>query len=1579
MRYKLHFFFVAFALTLAPLASNSHAVDVKTAYAMSDNADLGKGIYTFELSDTIKNISLFQALNVDAVSSGYLLGDTYYYLEYSQVYNGYKTLGFYAFDMESKTVRQIADYGGVLNGTIAGHFTYDYQTGTMYGLDFFNGGSNLVKIDLENGNISTVCQLTFDALNDAAQASGAKAEGIHVMASNYDGDFYGVSYWGALYKINQYTGLCQYIGTLDYNPGQAFMYTGDDLFFDDDNGRLFMRFTTYDWSTSTWLYETVEIDTKTAHVTRFAEMPPLLGLHAVSVPFTVAEASAPAKVQNLTMTRGAAGTLTATLEWDNPTKTYGRGGTLEELDYVLIYRDGILMDSIANPAIGGHQVWTDNKLEERGYYIYKVVCGNSMGRGDRTSAGAYIGEGDPMAVAELDVEASGDGAVVKWVAPTEGKLNSYINTDALRYDVFRYKNRESTPVKVADGVKVTSFTDNTISEMAKYKYAVIARTQRYESDSIWTGAVVAGPAYVVPCAIGFADLDQFNLWNIIDANGNYSSWSFQDGQQGGTKGAYCTYNYDEMPAADWLISPRVRLEAGKRYKMTFDATPGNRKVIETIAVTLGQGSEIARQDSINQFDILSDETVKLRANLPLLSSDGDYNLGLYYRSYMSANYNLTVDNVIIAEDHEGYISGTVKCGGKYISGATVYADGGEFTATTDEKGFYKLDYLPEGDHTVHVRMLGYEDKSDIASVTEHNTTSLSFNLTALDRFTVSATVKDVAGDPVAGAEVSLSGYDTKETFTDSDGRFSIADVYRSGNYSVTVSKNKLLAATKNFGVESDTDLGTMILEDNIKPAQKVKVTENASVTAVTWNAPANDAVVQRIDDGTLTTAVGISNATSNTMFGVVKREPSVVSGAQFYIDGTSSIIHYSVVLTIFDLDENGEPTPNILYQNTYVPAADGQWSSYTLPAPVDAPNGYYLALSYYDYLLVGIDGAGDSGRYPFVERTNCFTSDYTTGNYMYLDDQPNEAYHHNFLIRPIAAPMSVPEDVTELKSGKRNVFRRHVEENAPQVELMSKQYDGNKIVNYDEPVMKRTVQDRIRYNVYRMSAADVNNESNWMIVSERQKERNFTDNNWESLAQGSYVYAVKAIYTGDKASEAALSDSIGNKMSTTVRFHITTNTPDNEAYGAKVLMADSGGRHTAEGVADDNGDVVIEDVWKTKYAVTVSLDGFKTTTGDVDVSRDDDYSFSYRIDEDRVRPYNLYVENGVSADSKRFAWNYPDVFFDDFESHDDFALNSSGNIGWQYIDGDEAETGAIYYYTWEGIGQPMAYMVFNAKATTPAVYGQGFNLEAYSGDKCLQDWAAYNVPNDDWLITPQLHFQKDFRFSFYAAGMDASFPETFEVLYSTTDAHPESFVPVGDPQQTQGYYTKYSFDIPKEAKYVALHCISDQQRVFRVDDVMFGLPEEMEVPYCLSRNVRGNMMKSPSLDGLYEVYLDGKKVAQQDDTEYVFCNLAEGKHTAGVIASYTSGKTEMSTIDFVVDSSSGITAVDGSGLKVTVSGKVVTVGGNYDDIRVFSVDGTECPLARTAVDSYRICGKSGVYIVNVYAGGQVETFKTTVR
>lgn len=1533
MSFKLRYLTFSVTAALMGVATSSWAQDVKTAYGFLPDGSSpgGSGIYTFDIKpDTVDNIQQVAEVSFDHASGAYLQDGIYYYIDYEQNTGGYLSHGFYGYNLEEKTVKRIADYGETQGGTIASHFAWNAQTQEMYGLNGLQSGNGLVKINLENGDVTPICTFTVDQVPEHAKAwSSSFWNDMNALAISYDGDVYAVCYTGGLYKVNVQTGQCSMIGELDYNPDNAFMYNNNCLFFDNETDELYFRFFAY----YGMKYELVKIDVNTAHVTHVSKLPyeengyqitKSSAFDGIVIPYSAAEASAPQKVQNLTIKAGEQGALTATLDWDNPTKTFGRGGTLEDLDSIVIYRGNEAVHTITNPSIGGHETWTDN-LAERGYYTYRIVPYNDMGRGDRVSIGSYVGKGDPLSVTDAKVVQDGDNGVITWTAPTEGKFNSYIDQSALRYDVFRLPSRE----KVADHIAQTTFTDTTIPEIAKYSYNIVAYADGYQSDSTTTNVEVLGPAFNIPATF-LVSKNNYDLWTNIDADGSGTSWTWQEPNHWSWGGATDAYYYEGNPAQNWLISPRIHLEQGKHYKVTFEAKTGSFKLPETLVIGFGKGTNIESMDSICNFDISIKEPATLRFNLPAVAATDDYNFALVHRMAYTY-YSLAVKNVVVAEDHEGYVKGFVTSNGNPIADATVRTEDGQFVCTTDANGKYNLDYLLSGDYNLLVTALGYADQNQSVSVVELATTTADITLTPLATYTLSGKIIDVAGDPVYNAEVDVVGYNIYSTTTAADGTYSISGIYENANYGVNVSKNKLLSAYKSFVMDADKTID-LTLEDNIKPARNVKAveSENASRLDLTWDAPANDAVVDRIDDGVLTTGTGYSEgATSNSTFGVIRRNPATVHGAQFYITSRPGVSHYSVALRIFGLKENGDPDENnVLYKDTYVPITDDDWTTYYFPAPIEAPNGYYLCIASYNWIGIGIDGGGDTEKYPFQSKTNCFSGDYTTGTYYYLENQSNAALHRNFMIRAIAAPYDMPNEV------KGNFMPKTIDNEQLTIDNVLDIYtpvaspveteNPELSVSNSQLSIRKTVQDRVRYNVYRFKTTDAANEAAWTSVSEGQQETNYIDANWNTLPQGAYQYAVKAIYTGDKLAETAFSDSIGNNMKTNVKFHLNTNTPDNESYGARVLMLTGAGRHVYEANADDEGNVEIDNVWKSNYDVQISLDGFNTLNTSVDVSADNEYLFSYELTENQIKPFNLIIENGEDESQKTFVWNYPEYFEEGFEDHEDFTINSPGAIGWQYIDGDGGETGAFTFVAgekaWATAFEPMAFMIMNAYNVSNGSGGtlasSYYRLAPHQGLKSLQSWPAAGMKEDDWIITPKLHFQQPFTYRFYALNYDQN-AEEVEILFSTTDANRESFIrhdsltimsPYG------GWILNTISDIPADVKYVALRRVTDPDmsgyspKILNIDDIAFGV----NLPYTpnyVPTSTPKKMKRMPSLDGAYEVYLDGELVANTDDTEYLFDNLFDGKHTAGVLASYTSGKTEMSTIEFEINLSSGVTTI----------------------------------------------------------------------
>lgn len=1462
-------------------ASDMTAQETKQCYGIIDKDSYanGKGVYTFDFDGKqVTNFKKAYGMMADQVSGACLVNGIYYWFDYTVNSRGHTSNGFYSFDIETGEIKQIANYGNMQGGDIVSHLTYDYTTQTMYGIWGPESGLSLGKIDLETGEMTKLETFHLEewpSIADSLYENGQRVYAVSVknmftsIAISYDGDMYGLEFCGGLYRINKVTGDCTYIGRLNHLKENDFR-NANCLFFDNDSGRLYLRGQSHNYKTGDGCIYLQEVDPKTACVTPIEEwsyndedQSVCYLLKAIYVPFLPAEASAPAKVQNVVVKAGDEGVLTASLEWDNPSKTYGRGGQLEELTSVVVYREGEEVWRNDQPAIGGHETFID-QLPKRGFYSYRIVGFNTMGKGDRYNHTLYVGEDDPRPVGNLSANAEGYGARVSWTAPMKGKYDAWINTSKLKYDIVR----QPDGIKVGSDVTECTFLDDQLPEYDHYTYEVTPKTD-YMGIMATSDKIIAGPSFSIPVSFPLRDYQKLLLWKTVDLNENYSCWGMNPSIG---EGAYCQYAGDGLAAADWLISPPVAFKAGQHYKLTFEAESGNKLIRELLTVTWGASQDIMQQDSLTQFAINHDGPLTLRVNLPVLDKDRDMNVGFFYCSNIQ-DYQLLLRDVVISEDHEGYIDGHITdTDGHPVVGATVRAANGKYQSLTDSTGYYKLDYLPAGKYTIQAVCLGYQNKTQTGVVvTELQTTTQDITITPLPTYSVTGRVIDAADDVVCDAEITISGYHTYRTMTDEKGEFTFPAVYKNNNYSIEVYKLGYVVLSKLMPVSGDTDLGTLVIDDDVKAPKGVSVTVDDQSATVSWRVPVGNPQLYRIDDGGYTTSVGYNgNVTSDHVFGVINRVPATVYNVQFLLTAPQGQEKDSVVLRLIDLDEDGMPNGKVLFERN-VPCHDAFWVTYTLPTPVEAPHGYYTCLGYNGFLGIAIDGTdGDAENYPFVKGVNCFGL-YTTGEYYFLDNQSSPGMRHNFCIRTYADP-------------------------------------------YDDEFAssRRIVQDRVRYNVYRMENSVVDDESAWTLLSQSQRERCFTDSGWKDLPQGVYRYAVKAVYAGEKLSAAALTDSVGNKMYTTVRFHIATDTPDDESWGAIVTLS-NGFDHIYTAEVED-GLATIEKVWKDNYTVTVVLDGFTGVNEQKDLSQDQSYDFSYMLNEIRVQPFNLIIEDveGTLMAEKRFIWNFPDYFFDDFEQHEDFVVNSPGAIGWNYIDGDGGETGGFRgFERWGCMYQPMAFCVFNAYSIK-VEDGEGtmadnmLLMRSHSGHKQLTSWASNGVANDDWLITPRLYFKQPFTFSFWARSYDAySYPEIIEVRYSTTGMEKEDFTEVAMGKtkvridMNSQDYIFYEVELPAEARYVALHHLSDQRRVLSVDDVFVGLRPD-------AARAGSQLKRSPALEGQYEVYLDGVKVADTDETSYVFAHLSQGHHTAGVLASYTSGKTAMSTIDFESSAVDGI-------------------------------------------------------------------------
>ncbi|WP_418671255.1 T9SS type A sorting domain-containing protein [Barnesiella intestinihominis] len=608
-----------------------------------------------------------------------------------------------------------------------------------------------------------------------------------------------------------------------------------------------------------------------------------------------------------------------------------------------------------------------------------------------------------------------------------------------------------------------------------------------------------------------------------------------------------------------------------------------------------------------------------------------------------------------------------------------------------------------------------------------------------------------------------------------------------------------------------------------------------------------------------------------------------------------------------------------------------EWSSFEFPEPINAPNGYMLALSYEGHVGLGLD-TGEGPDYPFTEKTNCFSEDYTTGKFTYTEEHDIK---RSLMIRGIGI-----------------------------------------LIGEDE--LPPATTDK-KYQVWRLTAEQKDTPEQWeLLTAETVEAYSYTDTNWSSLKQGFYHYAVKTVYNnGEIVSPAAFTQALTKDMYTRVTLNIKTSTPTNEAKGAQVVLTniDGNSEHIYTGTTDASGKIVFSNIWKGTYDINISLKGFNNYTAESeDFSTENSYEkSSYVLQEYIVNPFNLEVVKTDNEQERMFKWNVSEHLFDDFETHTDFVINSAGNIGWTYIDGDGQETYGIDDVDYINATLPKAYMIFNPYATDPNIALFDSNIRPRSGEKYLASFPARPGANNDFIISPELNFNRDFILKFYAKSYTEDYgKELMNVGYSVTGNDATDFIwlngenPIEVPM---GNWTEYKYTIPAEAKYITINCVSNNIFVFMVDDIFIGV----ELPEGVDLN---NMKENIS----FEVYLDGEKINTTQQSNYLFSGLNKGKHKAGVKAVFSSVTTPMTEIEFDVEEGSGIeeNQLNGRTIHPNPAKETVTVSGEYDYLSIFDISGNEKSRYFYGETISVRNLPSGIYIVRIVSGSQTEVTKLVV-
>lgn len=373
------------------------------------------------------------------------------------------------------------------------------------------------------------------------------------MGCSSDERVYGVATDGNLYEIDVLTGEEKKIG-----PTGVFVAPSSEKSF-GQSGEIDPEDDTFYWAALDAdrhgaLYT---VDLSTGLATKIADFPHDEQFYGLAIPETAPADGAPASPTVSVKFDGAS--TEGWLSISTPGKTYG-GQTLSgELTYTM--RSGKTL--VATGKVNANSSTTVKITAPEGMNYFSTTLSNAAGTSKPTATTAFVGYDTPKqaSFATLKIEASTGKATIKWGAPTATVNGGYLGS--LTYDIVRYPEGK----KVATAISGTQFTE-TINDrqLRNYYYGVTPINGSKRGEERLTAAVNYGDNIEPPYKETFATQSAFDLYKTIDANGDGSTWDWDDVD----KCAY--YATANKTANDWLVTPPIHLQANHAYRVAFTAS-----------------------------------------------------------------------------------------------------------------------------------------------------------------------------------------------------------------------------------------------------------------------------------------------------------------------------------------------------------------------------------------------------------------------------------------------------------------------------------------------------------------------------------------------------------------------------------------------------------------------------------------------------------------------------------------------------------------------------------------------------------------------------------------------------------------------------------------------------------------------------------------------------------------------------------------------------------------------------------------------------------------------------------------------
>ncbi len=252
----------------------------------------------------------------------------------------------------------------------------------------------------------------------------------------------------------------------------------------------------------------------------------------------------------------------------------------------------------------------------------------------------------------------------------------------------------------------------------------------------------------------------------------------------------------------------------------------------------------------------------------------------------------------------------------------------------------------------------------------------------------------------------------------------------------------------------------------------------------------------------------------------------------------------------------------------------------------------------------------------------------------------------------------------------------------------------NRTISFSNDQLSRARFDETRamegYKVWRLLQGQESNEAQWTSLTPNPITATaHQDTQWNTLPDGIYKWAVKAVYTGGALSNSAFSNPVERLTQVGTIAGFVRNASDQPISGATVAT----GTYTVTTAANGSYSLIVP---AGTHTVTASHPNYTAVT----------------------QPGVIVV----TGQTTNLDFNLPAsvlVLNDGFESYADFATTFAP---WTLVDVDASTTFGFEGITFPNSGTAMSYIIFNPTATTPPLE----ETPAHGGSKFAAQLCGYN-------------------------------------------------------------------------------------------------------------------------------------------------------------------------------------------------------------------------------------------------------------